>query len=194
MKLSQRPLVFIDIETTGLDPTVHEMVEFAAKRISCRGVELDETEFRVKPLHPETAQPEALKLNGYDPEKWQNALDPESALRRIVDFCCGDQAIIVGQNPGFDLGFINAMIKQYGAKDKIPYHKVDTVSLAYTILVPLGLERLSLKNICEFLGISNAGEHGAMRDVERCVEVYYKLTKATWFDKWQWKRKNAKRG
>ena len=190
LPLKMRPLVFIDIETTGLDPAEHEMIEFAGVMTTPQGTPIDDVEFKIMPLHPENASPEALKINGYNPKDWQDAVGPGYGIQKILSFC--ENGVIVGQNPSFDLGFINALIKQQGLKNKMPYHKVDTATLAYTTLVPLGLKSVSLGGICDFLGISNKGAHGAMRDVERCMEAYFKMTRATWFDKWQWKRRNCK--
>ena len=52
-------LVFVDVETTGLDETRHEIIEIAVIRGS-------QTYHRkVQPQHIETASPRALEINGF---------------------------------------------------------------------------------------------------------------------------------
>jgi len=189
--LPLRPLVFLDTETTGLEPANHEVIEFAAVKMDPQTFSvIDKIEFKIKPLHIETAQPKALEVNGYTPEKWTDAIDPETAAKRISEFC--SESVIVGHNVSFDTGFLEVLLKQYKIEKRIDYHKVDTCALAYTQLVHLGLESVSLVNVCKFLGISNEGAHGAAKDVERTIAVYRKLVRATWWNRWCWKRKNRK--
>jgi hypothetical protein len=44
-------------------------------------VVVEEFEFKVKPEHIETAQPEALRINGYDESAWMFAHTQEEALQ-----------------------------------------------------------------------------------------------------------------
>jgi len=175
-----KPRVFIDTETTGFDPEVHEVIEFAARKG-------DETlEFKVRPQHIETAQEEALEVNGYTEEAWVDAVEMSEALPQIVAFLKG--TVVVGHNPGFDMGFINKAVKDSEMEDvRLPYHLIDTVALAYEHLEPCGLWSFRLHNVCKFLGITNEGEHTAMVDVERCRQVYLKLNRAGWLKRLWWR-------
>ena len=191
--ISEKMFAVIDIETSGLDPNVHEILEFAGKLVDQKTLEVVyEISFRVRPLHIETAHPKALEVNGYTPEKWANAIDPEEAIHRIVNLCSG--AIILGHNPRFDISFIEAAIKTYRVEKRIDYHMVDTVTLAVEHLVPLGLDSVSLVNVCKFLGIPNDNAHTAMGDVDRCLQVYRKLARATWWDRMKWKYRSKGQG
>jgi DNA polymerase III epsilon subunit-like protein len=55
--------------------------------------------------------------------------------------------------------------------------------LAMAILIPNGLGRVSLKACCDFLGISNDGQHNAYDDCLRTKLVYERmLEKIRWGD------------
>ena len=81
----------------------------------------------------------------------------------------------VGHNPHFDLSFIKAALARELHKGRIPYHVIDTVTLAHEHLVPQGLESLSLVPIREFLGWSTEKAHTALQDAEDARRLYYEL-------------------
>jgi DNA polymerase III epsilon subunit-like protein len=181
-----RPLVWLDLETTGLDERQHEIIEFAAVRED--GAELC---FKIQPEHIETAHPRALEVNGYTPEAWaaEDALSLENALHRIVAFCKDLAPNPAGQNVAFDLRFLQAAFRDYKINWPFGYHSVDTMTLAQEHLKPLGQRSLSLHNLCETLRISNDGEHTAMADVHRTMAVWNKLCRANALQRlvWSWR-------
>lgn len=182
-----RSLIVVDLETSGLDPVKHEILEFACfneKKGSHHS-------FKIKPRNIETASERALEINGYSEEAWKDAMEPEDALHRINELLTG--GIYLGQNIPFDLRFLNASFDRYGIKSLLGRRHVDTMTLAYEHLVPLGINSLSLGTICEFLDISNEGAHTASADVFRTYEVYRKLNKCTILDRMIWKYKNRNR-
>jgi DNA polymerase III epsilon subunit-like protein len=96
----------------------------------------------------------------------------------------------VGHNPHFDREFIATKAKRLGLKVHFPYHKIDTVTLGYEHLAPLGLPYLSLSKrggVCDFLGIPVEKAHEALDDVRRTAKVFFMLDKATWFDRLRWR-------
>lgn len=172
MKLTERLQAFVDTETTGLDPEVHEMIEFAVRTSDGKQIK-----FKIKPKHIETASDIALKINGYTPERWVDALDPKKAAAIIHEWL--EDAIIIGQNVKFDIGFIKALLKREGIEyDKnFLRYSGDTVTLALAHLVPKGLDNLSLKNIMKFLGMEPEPDvHEAMNGVDACKAVWEALT------------------
>jgi len=180
--LQERPLVWIDVETTGLDETEHEIIEFAALNEETGEV----LEFKIWPEHLETATEEALEVNGFSVDEWEKsrALTMSEALPRIVNFLQG--AILAGQNVSFDERFIKAAIKTSGKPYKISHHKLDVATLALVHLGPLGARSVSLNSICEYLGIPNEGAHRAMADVDRVRAAYLKLRNPYNDDKEVW--------
>jgi DNA polymerase-3 subunit epsilon len=167
-------IAFIDTETTGLDPSRAEVIEFAAVKVSEDGTE-EVFHTLVCPQRIDDADVRALEINGYarHPERWDTAPTMAEVGPQILAFLKG--TVICGHNVAFDEAMLNANLAKAGAKGRIPYHKVDTVTLAYEHLVPLGLERLSLDSIRAFLGWSKVGSHTAMKDAED-VQRLYNLT------------------
>ena len=172
MQLKDRPRVFLDTETTGLNPRTHEMIEFAGLKVYPDG-EVEALEMKITPERIEDASPKALEINGYTEEAWRDSVPMSEAIPQIVEFVKG--CVLVGHNIKFDFNFIKAAAQKHDAGG-LPYHTVDTVTLAYEHLAPRGLSKMSLANVCDYLGISNANAHTAMVDVIRCKEVFDRLT------------------
>jgi DNA polymerase III epsilon subunit-like protein len=193
MARHNKPLAFIDTETTGLNENHNEMIEFAGvKRITTGTGEVfeEELEMKIQMLHPDRAHPRALAVNNYSEEEWAGADHPREAALRIKEFLKG--TLVVGHNVPFDMRFVKAtLMREHGedAAHGLPYHHLDTMSLAYEHLVPCGLGSVSLQNICEFLGISNEGSHRAMVDVRRTMTVFDTLLRATEEDRERWRNK-----
>lgn len=145
MLLSQKPLAFVDVETSGLDPVENEILEFAAVSGD------DVLEIKIKPRRIHTATPRALEVNGYNAKDWEDAEDISVAAPKIIAFLRG--SVIAGQNVGFDVDFIEAFLLEAGIFEVLDYHHVDICAISYLMLVPYGLESLSLAHVCEFLGI-----------------------------------------
>lgn len=173
-----RDLAFIDVETTGLEPDYHEIIEVAVARVDAKTLTITaEFDCKVRPKHPDRAEPEALRINGYSPERWSDALSQTHAIGQISPLLSG--CILAGHNTSFDRSFIEAAFKRSGKTlPDLDYHVIDTVSLAWPLIVAGAIEKPKLRFLCEHLGISNQGEHSAPADVRRTIEVYRRLMPA----------------
>lgn len=182
--LNQRLVAFVDTETTGLSPTDHEIIDFACI-LETRTAGVQEVSFKMKPEHLDRASPKALEVNGYTPEKWERAWNQAEGATAISQALKG--AVLIGHNVRFDAGFLNATQERHNIKERLDYHLVDTVSLAWIHLVPCGLTSLSLENVCRFLNIDNTDAHTALGDARRCREVYRKLQPIGSLSRLRWK-------
>lgn len=174
-------LLFVDTETTGLDPSKHELLEVAAIRTTPDGLTVLSTfQAKVRPLHIETAEPKALQINGYSEEEWTE--EKCVPLGSMVDAIqkMANQTVMVGQNVSFDESFLSPVFKSFGMKPPWGYHKVDTIALAWPLFQYSELEGLSLEKLCRFLKVDNMPGHRAMPDALACRDVYLKL-----MAKWQ---------
>jgi len=167
-------IAFIDTETTGLDPSRAEVIEFAAIRVAEDGTE-EVFHTLICPQRIDDADMKALEINGYarNSERWDLAPTMAEVGPQILAFLKG--SVICGHNVAFDEAMLNANLAKAGVKGRIPYHKVDTVTLAYEHLVPIGLKRVSLDFIRAFLGWSQKDAHTALKDV-RDTQRLYNLT------------------
>lgn len=188
--LRKRTLAFIDVETTGLDAAHHEVIEYAII-LEDRWSGTQEYSGRVIPQFIERASPKALEVNGYTPEKWRDALPAEVVAPHIANLL--KDTVLIGHNVRFDAGFISEMLKRAGVEARIDYHLVDTVTLAWEHLAPLGLKSLSLKNVCKFIGAEPEQEpHGALGGARKCREVYHILLRANWLKRLMWRIRKRK--
>ena len=175
-------LAFIDVETTGLDPDKHELIEIGcvlARQISQEGKGsrlefIEEFEYKIFPEHLEDADPESLMINGFTAERWGNAILLEDAMKRFSEKVRG--ASFVAHNVSFDLAFIEKALKKSGVKNTMHHHKIDTISLAFAILYHNPeVQKFSLRSLCEFFGIQNENAHTALSDARATFEVYKRL-------------------
>ncbi len=178
MAIGDKDLIFLDTETTGLEPRTHEIIDIAIIRVNLKAGTRLIYETKIKPERIETATPRALEVNGYKPENWVDAPYLGEVAGDIVRLL--KDGVVVGHNVGFDLDMINGALKVIGIEAKLSYHKLDTVSYAYEHLIPLGLQFLSLDNIREFLGWSKEGAHAALKDAEDAEKLFFLLERANW--------------
>lgn len=143
-------LVFVDVETTGLDPSLHSVWEVAF------AVDDGPILSSFVAHSTEHADPEALAINGYL-DRFQGApnlgLEFERQLRGALT---GNT--LVAANPAFDAAFLRA---RWGvAPWKYRLLDVEAYAMPYLDLdVPVGLAR-----IADLLGI-DAPDHTAATDV-----------------------------
>lgn len=177
----QRLLIILDIETTGLDPDKHEIIEIGCLVVDPQTLEvIAEYSSKVQPKHLETADPQALEINKFSLEAWKEAKPLGEVMREFNMFAPG--GVPAGFNVSFDRGFIEKAAREEEVELTIDYHWVDVMSLVYEGLFSdkrfEGLEKLGLTHVCEVLGISHREAHTAMGDARATLEVYRCLRKA----------------
>jgi DNA polymerase III subunit epsilon len=175
----QKPIAFVDIETTGLDPEKQEIIELGVVITKMKDgalVVTDQIDLKVQPKHIETAEPQALRVNGYNDADWLFAVSIEEAMKSFVEKT--DGAIFTAHNVTFDYCFIEQTLKQLGMTHNLHYHKLDTISLAFGILhndADADVNRFSLQKLCEYYNIENKKAHSAFADAYATYEVFKKL-------------------
>jgi len=179
--MKDRNLAFIDLETTGFFPSRHEIVQIGC--LVARQVEnssgpkleiVEEFEHKVKPTNIKDADPEALRINGYNEADWVFALDLKSALEDLSSKA--KDAVMVSHNVAFDYGFLQKAFEVTGVPNLLHYHKLDTISIAYAKLYANpDVKRFSLQALCEYFQIENKRAHTALSDVRAMYELYKKL-------------------
>jgi len=173
-------LVFIDLETTGLDSALHEIVEFAAIVTDLKLKEVGRFVYKVLPQHIETAEPEALKANGYDAEVWKKeGVQITRALQLINRLVPKKQrGIVVGHNvKTFDLPFVRKAYAETKLFDPLSHYTIDTLDLAvaYCIASGIKLPNLKLTTLVNHFGLTNLSVHHAMYDVSVTMEVFKEI-------------------
>ncbi len=157
--------VVIDVETTGTDPQMADLIEIAAVRVR-DGQIADRWSTLVNPGRPIFGN----QMHGITDADIAGAPSPAEAARRALDFA-GD-AILVGHSVGFDIGFIEAAL---GDGTRIEFGRyIDTLTLArdgYPDLPSYTLGELS-----RFFGVDLQRAHRAGPDAEATAELLIRIS------------------
>lgn len=132
-------LAIVDVETTGLDPGYHEMVDLGAIYVDPEGRELGRFFVRIHPPHPERLDPGAAAVNGYSVERWRElgAVDEAEAVRQWLAFHAplanGRRVLFTALNVWFDQAFTAALLARHEARwrDLFHYQVLDLPSMAW---------------------------------------------------------------
>ncbi len=179
--MRETTLAFIDAEFSGRNFDTHELLSLGLILVretrenkKSTFTELGEWEWKITPEHIHTAEPEALKINHYDPSQWVDAQSLRVVMEEFLQKVSG--ATLVGQNIQFDMGFIDHALHTLGLSRNYHYHSLDTVSIAHALLrdEPT-LETFSLHELTKYFGITNEHSHTALSDARATYELYKKL-------------------
>jgi DNA polymerase-3 subunit epsilon len=170
-----RPFAFVDLETTGLDPRRHEIIEIAVVRADPRTLEATGMlDLRVRPGRIEDADPAALGINGWSVDAWNDAVPLDVALVRAKPLLEG--ALLAGHNVSFDRAFLDAAWSASGVPaPDLDHHVLDTAAIAWPLHAAGLVESLSLDVVCKALGIDAGQPHRALADAQRSLEVARRL-------------------
>jgi len=173
MRFAERPLAITDIETTGLDAAIHEIIELAVLVVDQKTLRVrDQYTARVKPSRVRTSTKRALDVAGYSPAAWRTAVDLETALTVYAQKAA--DAIFVSYNMYLAFSFLDAAFKTTGVEDPTDYHRLDIFSLAWSRLGP---GPSNLDSICKRLDIvPEPRPHRAMDGALKQLEVLRALT------------------
>ncbi len=175
-------LVFVDTETTGLDSRKHEIIDLALVRVrqtwepgqKPQFALIDEWSAKIHPEKIQSADPASLRVANYTVTGWTDAISIKEALQIFSERT--DGAIMVAHNVAFDAGFIDTALAEQSLPNKMHYHRLDTVSMAYAKLHSTpDVGRYSLAELCKHFGIVNESAHSALSDARACFELFKKL-------------------
>jgi polyribonucleotide nucleotidyltransferase len=155
-----RELVVIDVETTGTDPKMADLVEVAAVKVKGTKV-VDRWSTFVNPGRPIVGN----QMHGITDKDVKGAPSPKDAADQLLAFV-GD-AKVVGHNVGFDLGFIEAA-KGGGFRFE-PGSYLDTLVIAREGYP--GAESYKLGDLARFFGVDLTQSHRALPDAEATANL-----------------------
>jgi len=165
-RLDELPLVFLDLEATGLDPGAgHRVCEVAMLREQA-GAEAGRFISLVAPGCP--LDPGAAAVNGLDEAQLAGA--PPFARVAPAITALVDDALLVGHNLCFDLAFLSAELALLG-QPALASPGIDTFSLARRLL---RCRSYSLSALAAELGLP-APSHRAMADVLATRALFHHL-------------------
>ena len=152
--------VIVDVETTGTDPKMADLVEIAAVRVKGNKI-VDRWSTLVNPGRPIVGN----QMHGLTDADVKKGSSPADAARDALKFV-GD-APIVGHSVGFDLGFLAAALGDGTTFEQGRY--LDTLTIAREGYPDL--ENYKLGTLSNFFGIELAQSHRAGPDAEATANL-----------------------
>ena len=150
--MKKHNLAFIDLETTGLDFTKHEIIEIGCVITTPRLKVIEKFEIKIKPKRIKNADPVSLKITHYNKKDWRQASSLENAIQILLKKV--NDCIMIGQNVSFDSGFLEYNFAKKNLKNSMHYHKLDTISVAWAKLHKnKNMKHFSLREMCKKFGV-----------------------------------------
>jgi len=187
-------VIWLDTETTGLDPVRHDIWQLAYILVD-GGKEVYRNLLECRPWAPWNADPKALevgitkdgrKISEVATQNYTGFMHPMHAaerftydLSRLIDkYNKHDKAAIGGWNVTFDLNMLSWWYKKYdnkyGLGSYTDYTILDGASMARQMrhLGYLPLENTKLVTVCAYYDITIDIAHNAMSDTDAAMRVY----------------------
>lgn len=184
-----------DIETTGLDSHLHDVIELSLLRLGDTSENAQKT-WCFKPLSPDTIEAEALRINGHKlddllhktKEGRERYLDPNSAIIDVENWLSDDgfpaeKRFLIGQNISFDKDRLEQLWIKCKAKGSFPFGRrlMDTMQnelfFDYVKTI-MGIgdfaEGYSLGSLGKKYGVKNEKAHTAAADTKTTKDIFDK--------------------
>jgi len=168
-------LLFIDTETTGLDPDKGErVIEVASARLDLATMEVRDAWSALVQGGDKIQGEYHTKACTFAGADWSAALPADRAMQALFSRMAG--STIAGQNVGFDMRFLRNEAKLLRLPfPKTQYHQIDTVPMSVPLLLTGRANSLSLEVTRTWAGCAGKQAHRALGDVLDTIAVFKKL-------------------
>lgn len=167
--------VFLDTETTGLDPNQgHRIIEIAAVEINNR--QLSENQFHIYVNPERDIDAAAQEVHGITLEFLKDKSFFQDIAEDFLNFIQGSELII--HNAPFDIAFLNMELGRIGLSKIEDHIEKITDSLVMARELRPG-QRNNLDALCKAYKVDNSkrSQHGALLDAQLLSEVYLGMTR-----------------
>lgn len=184
-------LAIVDVETTGLDPAYHEMIDLGVIYTDLDGRELGRLFLRIMPGHPERIDPGAAAVNGFDETRWRElgAVSEADAVKALLEFHAAMNSanpatdgadrtwLFTAYNAWFDRAFLDALLISQGSsmRELYNYFQLDLPSAAWGV----GITNLKNAEVAAALGLTaethDPLEHTGITGADWNLAVYRAL-------------------
>ena len=173
-KISKMNFTVFDLETTGLSPSKHEIIEIGAFKIRKMRIVDPGFHFLVKPKGK--IDPHASMVNGLYEKDLEGAPTIDAVLPKFLEFI-GD-SVLVAHNANFDIRFLQAEAKKL--KISGVFYYMDSLSLARSII---NIPSYRLENIASVFREENHNFHHANDDAMATAKIFIKFLKLSEADR-----------
>jgi DNA polymerase III subunit epsilon len=180
-------ILYFDCETTGTDPKVHEITQFAAI-VEVDGEVKAEVNWRCKPTRWDQIDPQALAVTGVTKAQLETFDDPLEMAQKIRvllasyvnKFDKNDKFYPAGHNVQFDLEFLQAFWKQhldeYGTGSYQNWRSLDSRIFANFLIASgkLDVPDVKLGTLCQKYQIQIQA-HDALSDIRATRDLIKRM-------------------
>jgi DNA polymerase-3 subunit epsilon len=166
-------LIVVDVETSGLSPIKHDVLEVAAIDLTTG----DELHFVPSPIFPEwlkDADPGAMRVNRYfERGVYAHQVDVKTTRKRWEALgTMLDGNILAGVNPAFDARFVDAAMEFHEVVRRRRYQLRDLATYAAGVLGIDPAEPTSSSEIFTALEVENQDAHSALGDARATAQAF----------------------
>jgi DNA polymerase-3 subunit epsilon len=163
----------VDLETTGLDPGIHEIISFAALHIEHGRLRLDDARYQL--IRPRSMPGrETILIHGLRSAELVDAPTIDEALDGLLEALTG--MVMVAHVASIETGFLGAVLRDSGIRLINPI--VDTAALAVELFRRRGQahpDPVGLGALADTLGLPVHRPHEADGDALTTAQVFLAL-------------------
>lgn len=174
-------IAFIDIETSGLDPAYHDVIEVGCV-FAEHGHRIGDDEFSV-PFREDRAEPRALEVNGWGNRPFAEQITHDEAADRLEMWFEDDVTYFCSWHTTLDECFLNQMLRRGGRT--VPWSHRNVIDLPSLVMGRLGvLTPGSSRELLVQLGLDPDFEdrHTALADAHANYRAYMALRNLGMFE------------
>ena len=186
--------IFLDIETTGLDPLRHSPLDIAIQIVDLSEMLVKgeyQAAIRVTEEQWTHADPSSLAVNGYTYDRVLLGRPIDEIKEEIIHFfelhhVTRGESFFICQNPAFDRGFFNHIVDVYTQESlQWPYHWLDLASMYWVRYMDKHLQvgapipqhtNLSKNSIARSYDLpEESTPHSAINGVRHLISCFQKI-------------------
>ena len=185
-------LLFLDTETTGIEPSLHGLIHAAGiiDEVQVSGgilapKELDRFDLKCQPFRGKKITDKALEIQGLTKADLEARPEPKGVYAQLLPifdkhidrYKREDKFILVGQNPKFDYDFLDQWFKDNSNEyfyAYVDYHLVDIAvfTTVWKLLGRINVPDTKLATVAKHFGLPLTA-HDAMSDIEATRKIFY---------------------
>jgi oligoribonuclease len=191
--------IFLDIETTGLDPSQHLPIDIAFKIIDLSTGKIDgsyESIIRISEDAWNRKDPASIEINGFTWAEIEKGKNIFIVGHEIVNLLTAlnvqrGNSVFICQNPAFYRGFFNQIVPVYQQEQlNWPYHWLDLASMFWAMLVHQS--KIDKSSLPQKMSLSKndiaavyhlqpeSTPHRAMKGVDHLITCYQAVLELNW--------------
>lgn len=185
--IPNQPYLVLDVETGGLDPKQHSLIEFSYAVIINQFIPVRR---QIYMNHGRVVTDKALEINGIERKAIKEFMSYEVAAHQFIEdmgkvvsaYSDKEYLIPIGHNIQFDLGFIEQWLRDANEHEFYwlyldAKHAVDTLQLARMARQNEWIiaENAKLETIASYFGVHRKNAHTAKADVEMTIDILERL-------------------